>query len=726
MQKKLFLLASLSLFFQFSIAQIAYYTSAELRAKYVTVNADGSFAFNTTPAAVDSLCAKLRAYLPGSAATNSTLTNAVVLQAFQNNPFFGAQIQQLQKDNIASSEISSGSKAAFSSITTSNSTGGIETNIINGVANLMIQRAKQEIIGAFLAKLQTFFSKHPEIQQLFPKTVALMPNLLNYPYSTLLKTLQSAFQTDLSNLPTNLPGITQTADYQALFKDMPELTVLIQSFDYIYKVVKGQYSVAVALDSVANVGAWQTSTTSPAFQNFRAGIQLTDIFSNSLRADPTLSTTGPNQTWISLSDLGKLVSDTVTFRLYLGLVARTIDNKKLYFYKSAGDTSYISTWLATYNADLTPIIRKVSDLVQITSSIDTLYGDISYKKKNHISLTNTDYYNYINSFINLFDLGADLAQWGNTQINVSPYTTAAKDGNDIYRYLYQAQYDLAFAKLLDFINGILNIKVSSAKDLLVVINTGSIRIKADSLGDMSNKDWKKVDSLLTRGGNSPTVTADLTKLKHLRTIKSIQNTLNDLSKYGTLAAGLATAKTPDDVTAALENAILPVGSASIKKFSKFNIAIQSYLGADLILSTPMPTVPSVWTDKFGVIAPIGVSISKPILGHWSASLFLSIFDLGAVVAYQLKYDSTQNQGGSKTAVVQKSYQVNFGQIVCPGVFGVIGLPKYLPVSVGGGWEYGPGLGKIKTSGTTIANNPQGRWVLFVAVDIPFFNIVNNK
>jgi hypothetical protein len=698
--------------------QTPFYVAERLKTQYITVANDGSFSFSTTPADVDSICSLLKLFVPAQYQG----TNGDVLTYLSFNPFFGKEALVYHDQVLGGSSVDATKPTSI----ISTSSGGVAANIINGVANLMIQRAKQELVGAFLSKLQNFFSQHSELDTLFPKTIALMPNLLNYSYSTLLKSLQTAFQSDLSNLPQNIGNITDTKDFQKLFADMPELTILVKSFPCIYNVINGKNNAAEALDDIANFAAWNTPTSDIYFLNFKAGIKFTDIISQSLRANKSLPTTSPSQSWIGLSDLKELISSNPMLTIYLGLIYEQVKDSGILYYSAPGKSDSLSHFIKSYSGDITTLGKKITDFVQIANTIDTAIGTITYKKQNHVSLTNDDYYNYINTVINLTEMGADLTKWGTSSAPVGKYLTAARDGDDIYRYIYQAQYDLAFSKLMDFLGDIMNIKADSAKNWLTVINTGSKRINADSLGDMSKKDWKKVDSLLKKNAGPPNVTAALIKLKSLRKVDSIQSVLKDLNKYGTLAAGLATAKTPDDVTAALENAILPVGSASIKKFSKFNMAIQSYLGVDLVLSTPTPNVPSVWTDKFGVIAPIGLSFSWPVFGHWSASAFLSIFDLGAVVAYQLKYDTTQSQAGSKTPVVQKSYQVNFGQIVCPGLFGVIGLPKYLPISVGGGWEYGPGLGKIKNSGTTVANNPQGRWAVFVAVDIPFFNIINNK
>jgi hypothetical protein len=110
----------------------------------------------------------------------------------------------------------------------------------------------------------------------------------------------------------------------------------------------------------------------------------------------------------------------------------------------------------------------------------------------------------------------------------------------------------------------------------------------------------------------------------------------------------------------------------------------------------------------------------------SLSLFISLFDLGAIVDYQLKTDSAVNNTGSNTPVIKKNYQINLGQIVSPGGYIVYGFFSNLPLAVGIGAEYGPGLSKISSNGTATLNNPSWRYNLFLTVDIPFFNIMNIK
>jgi hypothetical protein len=191
-------------------------------------------------------------------------------------------------------------------------------------------------------------------------------------------------------------------------------------------------------------------------------------------------------------------------------------------------------------------------------------------------------------------------------------------------------------------------------------------------------------------------------------------------------ANLVNAKSEEEVQAVLESSALPVGSSSIKKNSQWNIAFQSYLGA-YWSNTKSDDFQSekAWNNKFGVIAPIGFSFSYGFKKCGSLSLFTSLIDLGAIVDYKLKYDTVQTNS-TTTVKVSKDYKIELGQIFSPGAYLVYGLPWNLPLSVGFGGQYGPGLSSIDSTGNIVTDNPYWRWNAFIAVDIPIFNIYNKE
>src|SRR5262249_55065586 len=155
---------------------------------------------------------------------------------------------------------------------------------------------------------------------------------------------------------------------------------------------------------------------------------------------------------------------------------------------------------------------------------------------------------------------------------------------------------------------------------------------------------------------------DVKSLETYSTVKRLLDFIDKLKPYALFMANLVEAKDENAVKDALENVILPVGSSSIKKNTDFNISVQSYLGGYYAFNAS--TSVGVASDRFGVTAPIGISLTPSFLS-WkkggAISLFVPLFDLGAIVDYKLKKDTTSATSGTTNAVT-KSYSVKLGQI----------------------------------------------------------------
>jgi len=191
-----------------------------------------------------------------------------------------------------------------------------------------------------------------------------------------------------------------------------------------------------------------------------------------------------------------------------------------------------------------------------------------------------------------------------------------------------------------------------------------------------------------------------------------------LIKYGTFIANVANASTSDEVESAIESIALPVGSASIKKRTKFNVSLNAYLG----LSPGIEHNGALDEYKFslGISAPIGIATSW---GHCkrknkdckcekeggSSTLFVSLIDIGAVTNYRF--------GNSET---EKLPEIKLENIFAPGVYYVYGFPK-APISLGLGGQLGPQLRTVTNDLLTLDNKLSFSFKFFIAVDIPLLN-----
>jgi hypothetical protein len=116
----------------------------------------------------------------------------------------------------------------------------------------------------------------------------------------------------------------------------------------------------------------------------------------------------------------------------------------------------------------------------------------------------------------------------------------------------------------------------------------------------------------------------------------------------------------------------------------------------------------------GLIAPIGLVYTPFSWGNGgSLSLFGSMLDIGAVVDYQLTQDNAEFE--------QKILLKN---ILSPGLHIVYGSAWNLPLSLGIGSQYGPGLLSLKQN--DVEFSPTWRWNIFIAVDLPILNLVQGQ
>lgn len=280
-----------------------------------------------------------------------------------------------------------------------------------------------------------------------------------------------------------------------------------------------------------------------------------------------------------------------------------------------------------------------------------------------------DSYSYINASIDVVDYLMGLAGLFDEKIDGGPYLDIARTANSIFKDINNKQYNQA---------------VTDAFNLLT-----------------------DVSKLLGNGQ----ATTDFSKFAE------------GARPYALFMANVINAKSEDEVEAALESVILPVGSSYVKKYSKFNFAVQSYLGARYSTGNNK-SVSGSWGDDFGVSAPIGLAVSWGFKKAGAITLFAPLIDLGAIVDYKLDTETTTNPDGSTSTSGSKDYKIELGQIFSPGAYIVYGLPYNIPLSLGFGGQFGPGLSKISDAAVDVNNNPYWRWSVFLSVDIPLFNLRN--
>jgi len=611
----------------------------------------------------------------------------------------------------------------------SSAIGGLDvTNLVNGISDFLIKRAKQELTLAFFNRFKKFSEENPEFKILFPKTTANLSNLLDYAYPQMLPALRTGFLEDLKNVTYKLDDVLNLPRYNDLLKNLPEIKICLRSIKLVHQLESGLANPAEVLREFSLFPEWRDPSATVAVKNIGGSLRVATLLSESIKADIT---SHADSIWVPAKELRRLLDDEVFLKIYVGLVYRKAQMDKIEFYTADNKPRPFCDILLAQKDNLLTLRSGLSDLFDLTSGVNALVSDIVTKKRTNTVLTNDDYYNYINTSIDFIGKANTIVK---NYINLpfdEDYFDIAKKSNEIYKDVYTRKYAQLFSDALDVFDHILN-KVDDRpefKNLKSQANitgyNGTEKSTVQKIADVTTDYTQVKESIINTILADTAANANLKLAVENYRLKQLVNFLKELKPYGLFMADMVGAQKPEEVQAALENAVLPVGSSSVKKNTNSNLSVQAYLGA--YLSNKNNSFSS-WTSKFGVIAPIGISYTPGFLSWKSAgslSFFGSLIDLGAIVDYKLRKDSTINSNGSvNTNTVSKDYKIKLGQIFSPGVFVVYGFFANLPLSLGVGGQYGPGLSKINIDNTTVLNNPSWRWSVFLAVDIPFFNLHN--
>jgi hypothetical protein len=615
--------------------------------------------------------------------------------------------------------------ASFSSL------GGLNvTNITNAVAALMIDRAKQELTVAFFNRFKEFANKNPEFKILFPKTTNNLENLLSYKYPETLQALRTGFIDDLRQITFRLDDVLSLPRYQKLFDNLPEVKIAIRSLKLVHELETGASNAADVINELAHYAEWQN----PKLENAGNILKTVALISESIR--DTVTDKSKASVWVSAKELKKafLGPNSETFAtVYLGLLYQRAQGENIKYKTATGAELRLDTVLAKYKKDIPKFYDELREFIVLSEKVNVNYQDLKNKIDKKESISDENYYTYIETSLDVVEYGFSLAKlFGADVTKAEDYLSILKESNDLYKSIYSKEYNQAIVNVVDIL-----VKIQKlADDSKVNVTDASSLISAKTDGNLPlvKSDWilykengsyytKKKDGTNKSGSFTeldifidPTTFISSTK-KLQRPLEKLTDLLEKIKPYALFVANVAEAKNEDDIKNALNAVILPVGSSSIKKHSVFNISVQSYLGARVSMFQSSSQVQNAWNSPWSVTAPIGFAFSWGGKGLvWknpaSFSIFASLLDIGAIVDYKLTTDSKNN------AAID--YEIKLGQIISPGGYAVWGFPGNLPLSIGAGAQYGPGIFSASDGIKTVS--PDWKFNMFLAVDIPFFNL----
>ncbi len=595
-------------------------------------------------------------------------TNKQIIDNFDNNPFIRFQGQPLGG--------SPNGKTSFLL-----PIGNLNvTNFADGLAKFLIERSKEELNVAFFRKFQKFLNYHPEVKILFPGTASIINKIAAYNYTAMLPSLRASFQKDLNVITSSFLKLRETTNYEGYNTD-PTITARANRISsFLNKGVEGRSisGAFIAADEIIKGNNAATAITRLAADRictpndiFSNSIQFVDLLSQSLRSKDE------GRVWITKEQVAELVTDETTLKIYLGLLYAADQKRSLpiSFAFSGGSSIDLKTILTklstTWSSNSTNFKELFNSVAMAASEVsDNTQTIIAAKKENEQSSI-LIYANYASSVSNFLKLAIQLLP--------------QNDGIDPHLPNITANIQ----KFIAFIDAATN---------------ACYDIKSQNYGALI----LHTSLLLAEIPNMPTEIKD------------------GYVKYGTFMASVVEAKNSDEVKAAIEAAVLPVGSSSIKRETCMNISLNAFIGpfagGEYLPALKDQNKKSAFS--YGITAPVGVAFSWGKLGKCqtkrqkkkniepggkSFTIFVPLVDVGSMAAFRAGNDS------SKVAS-----EVKLKNIISPGLYFYWGFGK-CPISLGIGGQLGPQLREVTATDINVDKNFYVRFGLNLLVDIPFFN-----
>lgn len=539
------------------------------------------------------------------------------------------------------------------------------TNMANGLALFLIDRAKGEIDEAFFVRLNDFLMKYPEFATLFPNTKIFLSSFKSWEYANSLNTLKEAFNKDVKALPADLiklktttcSAITDTAEQAKCTRRLNAIQNFLNSQEGILllsacKIGDG-FIQGNKIPDIIDPVITDTYLLNPTVKldtNSRNGLILLNILDKSIKSNET------GKSFITAEQFDALRNDNDLRTLFLGLIWQQIKSQN----NGAGVSFKVGQSKINFTADVFTkdrfdgLINYLTNVHNQTKDLQTAYDNLKKDRLDAKKDLSTDYVALTSSV---------------QQLIQALRTTTIIDS----RITIPTEIDQFFDNtnnILTISGQILNVNYSAAMmGTLTLINT------------------------------------QIQKYDPSGVHKELAAFSQDFLKYASFAANFVEAKTPEEAKAAIEAVALPAGSYSVKQKSAFNISLNGYLGYTFDLNYAS-----------GIYAPVGFSFNwgSPKKNGWAFTLFGSLIDVGSLVSYNV-------YGGDTGAQKQ---EIHLESIFSPAAQAFLEIGR-TPISFGGGYRRTPKLFYTKMDGTYNPVAAKDVVTLSILIDIPIFTLHNS-
>ena len=380
----------------------------------------------------------------------------------------------------------------------------------------------------------------------------------------------------------------------------------------------------------------------------------------------------PVRRWITPQKFNSIMEDTLLRKAYLGLLYQRLNAIQ-------GGPKYTAANMALLATKFMNTIYDIDDRRELLKD----------KKRNNQTLGFEDYYPFIKSTVDMLNVVLETPVEANGQplsqrfASLKDVPVVSNEVLSLFENVFAENYASAIRNVVQLLSITWGLNDSGFE----------YRVKRDE----NNAENMRPDRKLKRQN---------------KRIKS------GILMYGSFMANVVGAQTPGQVKAAIHAVALPAGGSSLKRNSKFNVSVNSYLGAGFHFEKlNADNISNPWAPSYGLSVPIGVAASWGSLlkkSKWSCSIFVPILDIGAVTSYRI------DQQAQETPFPDLSLK-NF---IAPGGYFMVNFPKS-PFTVGAGIQFGPQARKI-TEGMVEKRSGAFRAGIIATFDLPFFNIFTSS
>jgi len=601
----------------------------------------------------------------------TNVTEAKIEATFKNNPF-------LKLNSGAQGLISlDGNKKS-----TAGSSGSPWDAAIRGFTDFIISRAKTELDIAFFRRFKEELNddKYKDLRILFPETT----NTLNvigveiYQFDHYLNMLRDAFEEDLRLVLDYLPEVLENHKGDKVFANnpalMPSLRLALELRGWIDDEREPGEMLRMVTES-EHAQKLLLSRDSIAFNTIR----FVAFVSESLR-----NSKDQEHYWVNGEQLKRL-KDRRILKIYLGLLCEESNKES---YKTIRFPARFSTETAAAPKTIRQLLYEVGK--QHQDSIEQ-YG----------------------LFIRTLGQKAESAMQAVIALRKLEEITAD----------HQLPDEIKRQKMLDAGFNAFNGFTSILRKGLEIDELPYIAINTSVMAEA-----RQITECLETGGELALSVAQKQYVRSMSKLILLLNkilvdkddkpTFKKVMRYGTFMANVVEAKDDEEVEKAIEAIALPPGSYTIKRESRFSVALNAYLGVFSGEEYIKGVQDRKGLNNIGVTAPVGVSFSwgnvfPKAMRPWSVGFSVPLLDLGAVASYRLgNTEDTEN-----AAEVAPTIQLK--HIVAPGLFLEIGIGG-TPLSFGLGGQVGARLRKIENE-TNKLGDAYYRLGASLKVDIPILN-----